>query len=286
MSLDIIENKLNEYKPKTKQEEFNALKEICQEIALCGLSRSSFFKKGAFQGGTCLRILYGLKRFSEDLDFILLKPEKNFSWQQYLKSIELEFISFGLNLEILDRSEIEGAIKRAFLKENSFIKILKLKHSYLPSDKQAIKIKLEIDINPPQGSFYETHYLDYPYPFSVLCQDMPSLFASKCHSLLCRKYIKGRDWFDFLWYISKKSQINYKFLTNALFQEGPFKGQKLPIDKKWIIHNLHNKIDEIDWKIVRLDIEAFLKPQDHKYIESWNKDLFFSMLKKLETYLN
>ena len=128
MSLDIVDSRLKEYQPKTKQEEINALKEICQEIALCGLARSDFFKKGAFQGGTCLRILYGLRRFSEDLDFILYKTESAFIWEQYLKSIELEFASFGLSLEVLDRSAAEGPIKRAFLKENSFAKVLKLKH--------------------------------------------------------------------------------------------------------------------------------------------------------------
>ncbi len=286
MSLDIVESRLKEYQPKTKQEEINALKEICQEIALCGLARSDFFKKGAFQGGTCLRILYGLKRFSEDLDFILLTSENNFTWEQYLKSIEIEFQSFGLSLEVFDRSQAQGVIKRAFLKENSFAKVLELKHGFLPSDKQSIKIKLEIDVNPPAGSSYATYYLDYPYPFSILCQDLPSLFASKCHALLCRKYNKGRDWFDFLWYISKNTPINYKLLANALFQTGPFKEQKIIINKDWIIQNLQLKINEIDWKTVRLDIETFLKPEDQKYIENWNETLFSNMLKKLAAFLD
>lgn len=285
MSLDIIESRLKEYSPISKLEEINALKEISQEIALCGLARSAFFKKGAFQGGTCLRILYGLKRFSEDLDFILFKKENNFSWENYLKSIKTEFDSFGLNLEVLDRSQVEGIIKKAFLKETSFIKILKLQHSYNSSDKQVIKIKLEIDINPPENSKYETHYLDYPYPFSIICQDLPSLFASKCHSLLCRKYIKGRDWYDFLWYISKKTQINYEFLAKALFQTGPFKDKKINFNKKWLIDQLQLKINEIDWKAARLDVESFLKQEDKKQLELWNADFFTSILKKLENIL-
>jgi predicted nucleotidyltransferase component of viral defense system len=281
MSLDVVENRLKEYQPKTKQEEINALKEICQEIALSGLARSEFFKKGAFQGGTCLRILYGLKRFSEDLDFVLLKTENDFSWGQYLKSIELEFNSFGLSLEVLDRSQVQNSVKRAFLKENSFAKILELKHGFLPSDKQTVKIKLEIDVNPPQGSSYEIHYLDYPYPFSILCQDLPSLFASKCHSLLCRKYNKGRDWFDFLFYVSKKVPINYHLLANALFQAGPFKEKREAVNKDWVKQHLQLKINEIDWKTIRLDVEAFLKPEDRKYVENWNRELFSSILQNL-----
>ena len=185
----------------------------------------------------------------------------------------------------MDRSQAEGVIKRAFLKENSFAKVLKLQHGFLPSDKQVIKIKLEIDVNPPEGSFYETQYLDYPYPFSILCQDLSSLFAGKCHSLLCRKYIKGRDWFDFLWYMSKKTQVNYKLLSNALFQTGPFKGKETIVNKDWLVENLQLRINEIDWKTVRLDIEPFLKPEDQKFIENWNKELFLSMIKKLETFL-
>ena len=285
MSIEIIENKLKDYESKTKQEEINALKEICQEIALSGLARGNFFKIGAFQGGTCLRILYQLKRFSEDLDFILFKPQKNFKWENYLKLIELEFNSFGLDLEVVDRSDVETVVKRAFLKQSSFGKVLKLHHSFLPSDKQSIKIKLEIDINPPLESNYSTHYLDYPYPFSVISQDLPSLFASKCHSLLCRKYVKGRDWFDLIWYISKKAQINYKFLSNALFQAGPYKEKKININNKWLIKHLREKIDLIDWKRVRFDIEFFLKSEDRKFIENWNKDLFHGMLKKLESNL-
>lgn len=285
MSLDIVESRFKTYQPKTKQEEINALKEICQEIALCGLSRSSFFKTGAFQGGTCLRILYGLKRFSEDLDFILLKPENDFTWEKYLKGIELEFASFGLDLEVLDRSQVQGPIKRAFQKETSFGKVLRLKHGFLPSDKQLIKIKLEIDINPPSGSSYEIQYLDFPYPYSVLCQDLPSLFAGKCHSIFCRKFIKGRDWFDFLWYVGRKTMINYDWLSNALFQSGPFKGEKITVNKDWIIKNFQLKIDEMDWEMVRSDVEVFLNLEDQKYVKNWNRDYFSAVVKKLETVL-
>ena len=285
MSLDIIESRLKEYLPSTKQEELNALKEICQEIALSGLARSNFFKVGAFQGGTCLRILFSLKRFSEDLDFVLIQPDKSFSWESYLKAIELEFNSFGLELQVIDRSNTETVVKRAFLKSNSFGKVLELKHEFLPSDKQSIKIKLEIDVIPPNGSYYETQYLDFPYPFSILSQDLPSLFSTKCHAILCRKYDKGRDWFDFLWYISRKISVNFQLLSNALFQTGPFKGHKEKIDKNWLTTHLNHKIDEINWNDTRLDIESFLKPDEKKIIENWNKDLFHNMVKKLGVYL-
>src|SRR5271169_4765735 len=233
MTITIIQDRLKTYTPLSKQEELSALKEIYQEIALAGLARSDFFKLAAFQGGTALRIVHQLKRFSEDLDFVLLKQSELFQWQSYLKAIELEFHALGIHLEVKERSDAKGVIKTAFLKEDSFARILELTYDRLPSDEQKITIKLEIDTLPPGGSNFENAFLTYPYPFSILMQDFPSLFASKCHALLCRKYEKGRDWFDFLWYLSKRTPINYLLLKNALYQAGPYKEQEIPYSKKW-----------------------------------------------------
>lgn len=282
MSIDIIKQRLKDYDAQSKQEEINALKEIYQEIALAGLSRGEFFKIAAFQGGTCLRIIHGLKRFSEDLDFILLSSQSSFKWQHFLKAIELEFQSFGLELKVKERDKAEGAIRTAFLKENSFGKILELKHSRLPSDQQVIKIKLEIDVSPPEGSTFETHFLTYPYPFSILSQDLPCLFASKCHALLCRSYIKGRDWFDFLWYLSKNIPINTSHLKIALNQAGPFKGTLTEINQNWLTNEFEKKILSIDWNIARQDVEVFLAKEDRRYVSHWCKELFQAQLSKLQ----
>ena len=138
-----------------------------QEIALAGLARRDFFKLAAFQGGTALRIVHQLQRFSEDLDFVLLKPCESFQWQPYLKAIELEFKSFGVTLEVKDRAGAKGAIKTAFLKEDPFARILELTYDKVPSDKQKITIKLEIDTLSPEGSTFENSWLMYPYSFSI-----------------------------------------------------------------------------------------------------------------------
>lgn len=285
MTITIIQERLRSYNSPSKQEELNALKEIYQEIALAGLARSDFFKLAAFQGGTALRIVHQLKRFSEDLDFVLLKPSESFQWQSYLKAIELEFNSFGVNLEIKERADAKGVIKTAFLKEDSFARILELTYDRLPSDEQKITIKLEIDTLPPAGSNFENAFLIYPYPFSILIQDFPSLFASKCHALLCRKYEKGRDWFDFLWYLSRRTPVNYLLLKNALYQAGPYKEQKIPYDKKWLYEELEKKIDALDWKIAKRDVENFLRPEERKFVESWSKELFQKQIEKIELVL-
>lgn len=281
MTITIIQERLRSYPSRTKQEEFNALKEIYQEIALAGLARSDFFKQAAFQGGTALRIIYQLRRFSEDLDFVLLKPQE-FEWKPYLHAIELEFASFGVDLTVKERQQATGAIKTAFLKEDSFARILELTHNRLPSDEQKITIKLEIDTRPPEGSNFETNFMTYPYPFSILLQDLPSLFASKCHALLCRKYEKGRDWFDFLWYLSRKTPVNLLLLKNALWQAGPYEGQVLPYRKQWLLNELEKKISSVDWQAARRDVEPFLQPEDRKFVEHWSQELFLSQISKIE----
>lgn len=285
MTITIIQERLRSYNLFSKHEELSALKEIYQEIALAGLARSDFFKIAAFQRGTALRIVHQLKRFSEDLDFVLLKPSGSFQWQSYLKAVELEFNSFGVNLEIKERADAKGVIKTAFLKEDSFARILELTYDRLPSDEQKIIIKLEIDTMPPKGSNFENAFLSYPYPFSILIQDLPSLFASKCHALLCRKYEKGRDWFDFLWYLTRKIPINYLLLKNALFQAGPYKEQDIGFSKKWLHKEFEKKVFALDWKSAKRDVENFLRPQERKFVENWNSEFFQKQIEKIELLL-
>lgn len=284
MTLDIVNDRLKNYDVKTKQAELNAIKEISQEIALAALARSGFFKHAMFQGGTCLRIIHDLRRFSEDLDFVLNKLDAHFNWQPYLNAISLEFEAFGLSLEIIDRSQASNTVKKAFLKETSFGKVLNLQYDRIRSDKQTILIKLEVDTTPPTGSIAETHYLEYPYPFSVITQDLPSLFAGKCHALLCCTYIKGRDWFDLIWYIQNRVPVNYSLLKNALNQCGPYKDKSIDLTSKWLVNTLKGKVQSMNWPEVANDVKKFL-PRDLLHIaDNWNADLFSALLAKFNKY--
>lgn len=281
MTIDIINDRLKAYTIETKQAELNAIKEISQEITLAGLARADFFKHALFQGGTCLRIIHGLKRFSEDLDFILNKPDQAFKWKPYLAAIKTEFEAFGLSLSVIDRAKTSDTIKKAFLKESSFGKLLNLHYERTRSDTQIINIKLEVDTNPPAGSVSETHVLDYPYPLPIITQDLPSLFSGKCHALLCRKYIKGRDWFDFIWYIQRKIQPNYTLLKNALEQCGPYQDQSINISNEWLTKELAKKIESLNWQTVANDVKQFLPNDFIHTVDAWNKDIFLALLKKL-----
>jgi predicted nucleotidyltransferase component of viral defense system len=283
MSVEIIQQRLLQYNCQTVLEQENALKEIAQEIALLALARSGFFRIAAFQGGTCLRILYGLERFSEDLDFVLEKPDKKFVWETYVHNMQEEFSAYGFKLEVKDRAKLDNVIRTAFLKADSEGGMLVIKD--LRTNKPQLRIKLEIDTNPPAGSNYELKYLDFPSAYSVKTQDLPSLFAGKCHALLCRDYIKGRDWYDFIWYVSRNTPINFNLLNNALVQAGPWKNQELHITQKWFLGELRNKINMIDWAVAKRDVEKFLRPREMFSLEAWSKEFFISRLEKLNEYL-
>ena len=283
MSVSIIQERLLSYQCQTILEQENALKEIVQEIALMALSRNDFFRMAAFQGGTCLRILYGLERFSEDLDFILTKPDKNFNWNQYFNNLQEEFNAYGFTLSIQDRTKLDKAVKIAFLKADSAGGLLVLND--IRTHKPILKIKLEIDANPPAGSQYELKYLDFPLPYSITAQDLPSLFAGKCHALLCRPYVKGRDWYDFLWYVSRQITINFTFLHNALIQSGPWQGSNDPFTAEWFLQELKTKISTMDWQAAKGDVARFLKARELSTLDLWSNEFFLSRVEKLQNYI-
>jgi hypothetical protein len=284
MYRDLVEQRLDIYQCTNALAEENALKEIAQEIALLALSRSDFFRAGAFHGGTCLRILYGLPRFSEDLDFMLDMPNKDFSWEQFLTSMIEEFESFGFQLEVQDRTKLDTTVQKAFIKVNSLGAIIQLKHIH-PRISKKLRIKFEIDTNPPEGQLIELKYLNFPLPFSIKTHDLNTSFSGKCHALLCREYVKGRDWFDFDWYVSRNTAVNYPYLSSAINQQGPWQQQNIKINNVWLIEQLKNKINNLDWTMAKTDVARFLRPQDLSSIALWSTDYFLSRLERFDNYL-
>jgi len=281
MSIKLVQDRLDSYACKTAQEEEHAIREITQEVALAALSRTEFFKYGVFQGGTCLRIFYGLNRFSEDLDFILKGSDTDFRLQPYLQSLSEELKAYGYDVEIMDRSKTAIAVRKAFIKDDSIGKILQLRHAGRQGPSRKVRIKLEVDTNPPEGSQTEIRYIDFPFVSSVIVQDKPSLFAGKVHALLCREYIKGRDWYDFLWYTSQGISINYSLLASALRQQGPWKGRKVNANLDWCMTQLRKAIISIDWKATAEDVRRFVRVSEQPSLDLWSKKLFLVQLEKL-----
>ncbi len=276
---NIIHERLKNDSPATVEEEEDALKEILQEIILNGLSNAHFFDNAIFHGGTCLRIVHHLQRFSEDLDFLLKQVDPDFRWQPYQKAIEDICKQYGLLPEIKDKSKAGTFVQKMFVKDNSIGKLLELSFKHHPHKK--FTIKLEIDINPPAGSTTERTFLDFPIDFPIEIQDISSQFASKSHALLCRSYVKGRDWYDLLWYIKKKVVPNFQLLSNAIAQQGTWAGQSIQMTPTWYLEALETRINSIDWEAAKQDVAPFLRDQERKSLALWNTHFFRNKLGKL-----
>ena len=279
-----IQRRLSDYNCTSSREEDQALREILQDLILAALGRTEFFSKAAFHGGTHLRIFHGLQRFSEDLDFALKERELDFSFIPYLDKVKAELESFGVNVEVVDKSKADATIKKAFLKDDSFIRILNLKFLKNIGSRQTpkkLRIKLEVDSNPPAGAVYESLALSFPFPSSVTAFDLPSSFAGKMHALLCREYVKGRDWYDFIWYSGARVKLNHELLSAALDQNGAWAGKHLKTSDEWVRDELKRKIASLDWVLAREDVEPFIHRTELASLEYFNAEYFMQLADRI-----
>lgn len=281
--MNIIEQMLKKYHPQSETELINALKEIFQEITLLGLYRGGFFNKAAFYGGTSLRILYGLERFSEDLDFSLLEKNKNFDIEKYFPSIVSEFEALGLEISLNKKSKSSDTnIESAFLKNDTSIHTLNIEAKGLKNihSGRKIKIKLEVDVNPPLKFQTESKTLLLPMTFNVRTMTLPNLYAGKMHALLFRSWknrVKGRDWFDFEWYVKNNSPLNLEHLCQRMKESGKFK--KDILTKEEFVKLLYNKIDTLDIQQAINEVKGFVK--DARVFDFWSKDYFKLLVSKV-----
>lgn len=281
MSVEMIQERLASYGCASALEEDQALREISQEIILAGLGRTDFFNRAGFQGGTCLRIFHSLNRFSEDLDFALRQPHAAFQLVPYLAEVCQELTAYGYKLEIDDRSSADQAVKKAFLKDDSLGTLLHLKYRPRSGPLRKLRVKLEIDTHPPAGASYQMPVLDYPFPSAVRVFDLPSLFAGKLHALLCRNYLKGRDWYDFIWYTARRTPINHDLLSAALVQQGPWSGTTLTTTNVWCQEQLARTIESVDWPRAKADVQRFVKPRELPSLDLWTAEFFLAQCHKL-----
>lgn len=283
---NIIEQMLSKYEIKNTNDEINALKEIIQEIILSGLARGNFFDEAAFYGGTALRIFYKLDRFSEDLDFALIYPNKNFDLSKYFVYLEKELKAYGLNLEINTKQKnIESNITSAFVKGDTLEHILKFfpneeNHKYNHMLKN-IKIKFEVDINPPSGATYEEKYKLLPSPHQIKIYDKESLFAGKIHAILCRNWktrTKGRDLYDYIFFLANNTKVNLELVKNKLIESNYLNANdKFSIDD--LKNLLINKFRKIDYIEAKEDVIPFIKNTESLNI--WGSEFFISITKEL-----
>jgi predicted nucleotidyltransferase component of viral defense system len=283
--MEMIKLWIASYRPGNIKETERALREIMQEIALAGLYRSDFFKVAAFYGGTALRIFHGLNRFSEDLDFTLLKKADDFHFQPHLEAIRTEFESLGIRVSLTQKvKSTVTAIDSAFLKSDTLWGELALE-GMLPQiqfgSKPTVKIKLEIDTQPPGGFQTENLLLTKPYSFYVNCLALPDLFAGKMHALLFRKWknrVKGRDWYDLEWYLRHDIPINLFHLAVRAHESGDWLANEMSL--KQLVQLLQDKIRKVDFDRIREDVVRFIP--DASVLNLWSPEYFLQLLKRLK----
>lgn len=281
----ILGQMMARYNANTLEEERNALKEVVQEVALCGLSRAGFFKTAAFYGGTALRIFYGLDRFSEDLDFSLVSPDNNFDLSKYFSVLQNELNSAGLNFTVEEKVKTaESHIKSAFLKGNTKEHILSV-YGDTPTTMlhpmEVIKIKFEVDINPPPYATYENKYGLMPSPYNVRLYDLPSLFAGKIHAVLCRAWknrVKGRDLYDYVFYIARDAGVNLPHLKARLIDSGAI-GEDFDLTRDSLIGLLDDRFSTIDYEAAKEDVLPYIKNKSS--LDFWSKDFFTQITQNL-----
>ncbi|NDV83988.1 nucleotidyl transferase AbiEii/AbiGii toxin family protein [Bacteroides sp. 51] len=273
MAMNIFEQMLSRYEVKTSEQKRNATHEVMQEIALAGLYRGGFFDKAAFYGGTCLRIFHELPRFSEDMDFSLIRKKEAFDLENYFPFIVEEFKAVGRDVVITRKEKKkETKVESAFLKDNTAIYDVEFK------TEKDFKIKIEVDIDPPLGFVTEQKLSLMPFSFMTRCFTLPDLYAGKMHALLFRNWktrVKGRDWYDFEWYIRYNIPLDFAHL-----QIRTKEFNDMDIDKETFTSILKERLTSTDINMVKRDVLPFI--QNPKELDIWSNDYFLQLADRVK----
>ena len=283
----VINTMLSRYTIRSQDDANRALREILQEVCLLGIWRAKLFEKLAFYGGTALRILYGLDRFSEDLDFSLLEPDPNFRWDRFAKTIEMELSTYGFEVNLTEKKKsFSTAVQSAFLKTNTMTAMLQvgvpasLTRGLHPDT--TLRIKIEVDTDPVVGFRTQSHTLRDPVSVSINTIVMPDLFASKMHAALFRAWknrTKGRDWYDVYWYVRREVPISLTHFKHCL-KKNETVDSPSEITANQLKEMIHERIDNLDIDSALVDIRNFIHYPE--ILDSWNKDFFHSWVDQIK----
>lgn len=284
MENTIISSLLEQYACKSIQEYRTALKEIVQSLVLLGLTRGDFFEKAAFYGGTALRKFYNLPRFSEYLDFSLLEPDKEFSLKPYINSVENTLNSYGFDMIVETRDKAAASpIESASVKGDTLTHLISFTAMQAPirgfPRNETIKVKFEVDTNPPAGAGFEVKTQLQPELYQVRLYDLSSQAAGKISAVLTRSWgnrVKGRDYYDYIWFLQKKIKVNFNHLRQRLLQQNPHGS----FTEQSIIEMLCQRFASVDFDKVRDDILPFIKKEEILKMESWNKTTLIDVTKQ------
>lgn len=269
----IFEQMLSRYQIANTQDRQNAIYEVMQQITLAGLYRGGFFEKAAFYGGTCLRIFHHLERFSEDMDFSLVDKNLPFNLEDYFPAIKEEFKMLGRDIVITKKDKMQfSKIESAFLKEDTSA------YDIAFSTEKTIKIKIEVDTCPPMRFATEERLLLYPYSFMTRCFVLPDLYAGKMHALTFRTWknrVKGRDWYDFEWYVRNGIKLNFEHLRERIKEFN-----SIDMTKEEFIECLKERLVTTDIEKVKQDVKPYIK--DLHPLDIWSNDYFLQLADMIE----
>ena len=269
---EIFNQMLSGYDITTELQKRNAIFEVNQQVILAGLYNGGFFNEAAFYGGTCLRIFHGLQRFSEDMDFSLLAPNENFDFTQYFQPIIDQFALVGREVEIRKKDKKNfGKVESAFLKDNTDV------YDITFQTEKSVEIKIEVDTQPPLKFKTEQKLLLLPQSFMTRCFTLPTLFAGKMHALVYRAWknrVKGRDWYDFEWYVRHNIPLDFTHLSERALQ---FNQEEL--DKETFLQKLNERLATADINQVKADVLPFVR--NPKELDIWSNDYFLQLAKMI-----
>lgn len=273
ITMNIFEQMLSRYDIKTNEQKRNVTHEVMQEVTLAGLYRGGFFDKAAFYGGTCLRIFHELPRFSEDMDFSLIGKDETFNLESYFPSIIEEFKAVGRDIVITRKEKKkETKVESAFLKDDTAIYDVKFR------TEKDLKIKIEVDIDPPLGFTTEQKLSLMPFSFMTRCFTLPDLYAGKMHALLFRNWktrVKGRDWYDFEWYVRHNIPLDFSHLQ---IRTKEFNG--MDMDKEVFTKLLKERLSSTDINMVKRDVLPFI--QNPQELDIWSNEYFFQLADRVK----
>jgi len=272
MSNSVFDRMISQYTLNTANDRRNATYEVMQQVVLAGLYRGGFFEHAAFYGGTCLRMMHGVERYSEDMDFSLLKKDEDFSLERFFPAIIDECRLMGREVEITRKDKRTfGKVESAFLKDTTDV------YNISFQTERSIKIKIEVDTMPPLRFDTEQQLLLQPFSFMVRCFTLPCLFAGKMHALLFRQWknrVKGRDWYDFEWYVRTAVPLKFEHLQARVKE---FNGMDIDIEQFQAM--LTERLSKTDIRQVKADVLPFVKnPQE---LEIWSNDYFVQLAQRI-----
>lgn len=267
-TMTIFDEMVAAYNPQNAEQRLNAQHQAMQQIVLAGLQKGGFFEHAAFYGGTCLRIFHNLQRFSEDMDFSLTEKNPNIHLENYFQAIQDVFAFTGKEVVITKKEKLNfGRVESAFLKEDTSAYDIAFR------TEKTIKVKIELDTDPPLGFSTEQKLLMKPYSLMVRCFTLPDLFAGKMHALVYRNWktrIKGRDWYDFEWYIRFNVPLNFAHLQERIRE---FSGQE--VSKEEFLQLLRERLATADINQVKQDVLPFVdRPSD---LDIWSNEYFLQI---------